>query len=61
LVRNFYSNLNPAADLVAHTIETLTLAIVQPELGLPVWATHEVLIDAGLATRRVMRITLLML
>ena len=60
-VLKFFPNLSPAEDLVARTIERLTLGYVQPEVALPVLATWESVIGIGLILGRGLRAILFLL
>ncbi len=57
----FFPGVSPAQDLVAQTIETLSLGIIQPDLALPLLAGWETLIGIGLISGKFMRLTLLLL
>lgn len=52
---------SPATDLAGRTIETLTLGLVEPAVGIPILAVWETLIGLGLLTGKFLRATLLLL
>lgn len=52
---------SPATDLAGRTIETLTLGLVEPAVGVPILAVWETLIGIGLLTGKFLRATLLLL
>lgn len=52
---------SPATDLAGRTIETLTLGLVEPVVGVPVLAVWESLIGIGLLTGKFLRATLFLL
>jgi uncharacterized membrane protein YkgB len=52
---------SPAADLAGRTIESLTLGLVEPAVGVPILAVWETLIGLGLLTGKFLRATLFLL
>lgn len=52
---------SPATDLAGRTIETLTLGLVEPAIGVPVLAVWESLIGIGLLSGKFLRATLFLL
>lgn len=57
----FVPGWSPAEELAGRTIETLTIGLVSPEVGLPVLAAWECVIGIGLLAARFLRLTLLLL
>lgn len=52
---------SPATDLAGRTVETLTLGLVEPAVGVPILAVWESLIGLGLLTGKFLRATLFLL
>jgi uncharacterized membrane protein YphA (DoxX/SURF4 family) len=60
-VLKFFPGLSPASDLAARTISALSLGTVSPGVSVPLLATWECLIGAGLVVGIFMRATLFLL
>lgn len=57
----FFPGLSPAQELAGKTIQDMTLGQVPPQVSLPILAAWECLIGLGLATGKLLRLTLLLL
>ena len=57
----FIPGWSPAAELAGRTIETMTVGVVSPGIGVPLLAAWESLIGIGLLSGKLLRITLLLL